>query len=293
MHKNFYRILGVNDFASHEEIRAAYRRLAKQYHPDKNFGNKHSEELFKEIQAAYAVLSNPSKRKRYDLRLKYGSVTPHRPRRQHPREEQRTQRPHVRKRPPPQPRDNSERTYIGISFLAAVGLLYFMILFSEEEHHPKIKGQIKGTETVEARLPALEEVLAVKNDGKGKLQFLPTDTLLCRNISDSSSGNTIRFINSFSFAAVVCLVQKAPPHRMVRNHFFDYGDDGEVGAVPKGEYYLKVFYGKLRTTANEFAMKNFQVFWTSEDKKKTYRLDSASYYKVFLNYYSPSENNPL
>jgi molecular chaperone DnaJ len=64
--KDFYKILGVDKKASDKEIKDAYRRLARQYHPDANPGDKSSEDKFKEISEAYEVLSNPQKRKEYD-----------------------------------------------------------------------------------------------------------------------------------------------------------------------------------------------------------------------------------
>ena len=65
--KDYYKILGVNKNASKEEIKKSYRKLAMKYHPDQNKGDKASEERFKEVNEAYAVLSDEEKRKQYDM----------------------------------------------------------------------------------------------------------------------------------------------------------------------------------------------------------------------------------
>ncbi len=63
---DYYKILGVGKNASEEEIKKAYRKLARRYHPDRNAGDKQAEERFKEISQAHDVLSDPEKRKAYD-----------------------------------------------------------------------------------------------------------------------------------------------------------------------------------------------------------------------------------
>jgi curved DNA-binding protein len=65
-YKDYYKILGVERKASEDEIRKAYRKLAKQYHPDYNPNNKQAEDKFKEINEAYEVLSDAKKRSHYD-----------------------------------------------------------------------------------------------------------------------------------------------------------------------------------------------------------------------------------
>ncbi len=65
-YKDYYQILGLERSAGADEVRKAYRKLAMQYHPDRNPGDKQAEEKFKEINEAYQVLSDPQKRARYD-----------------------------------------------------------------------------------------------------------------------------------------------------------------------------------------------------------------------------------
>src|SRR6201988_3683607 len=64
--RDYYEILGVARNAKEDEIKKAYRKLARKYHPDLNPNNKQSEEKFKEVQEAYEVLSDSGKRQKYD-----------------------------------------------------------------------------------------------------------------------------------------------------------------------------------------------------------------------------------
>lgn len=71
--KDFYQALGVGESATQDEIKKAYRDIAKKYHPDKNPGNKAAEEKFKEASEAYDTLSDPEKRSKYDRLRKLGA----------------------------------------------------------------------------------------------------------------------------------------------------------------------------------------------------------------------------
>src|SRR5690242_14219247 len=72
--KDFYKVLGVSKTAEPDEIKKAYRKLARQYHPDSNAGDTKAEAKFKEVSEAYDVVGDPKKRKEYDeARRLFGS----------------------------------------------------------------------------------------------------------------------------------------------------------------------------------------------------------------------------
>src|SRR3954454_11896268 len=73
MPRDYYEVLGVARDASEADIKKAYRKLARQYHPDRNPGDKISEEKFKEVQGAYDILGDADKRKTYDAGGMFGA----------------------------------------------------------------------------------------------------------------------------------------------------------------------------------------------------------------------------
>ena len=72
--KDYYKVLGVSETATLKEIKSAYRKLSRQFHPDTNSGDAGAEERFKEISAAYDVVGDEAKRKEYDEARRLGPM---------------------------------------------------------------------------------------------------------------------------------------------------------------------------------------------------------------------------
>ena len=72
--EDFYKTLGVKEDASESDIKKAYRKLSRKYHPDLNPGNEAAEKKFKEVSEAYDVLSDKKQREEYDQIRKYGAA---------------------------------------------------------------------------------------------------------------------------------------------------------------------------------------------------------------------------
>ena len=94
--RNPYEVLGVAKNASQDEIKKAYRKLARQYHPDRNPENQEAEERFKEVQAAYDLVGDPDKRKQFDSGGFFGFGAPARRRHRQRRRRRLDGRVHAR-----------------------------------------------------------------------------------------------------------------------------------------------------------------------------------------------------
>ena len=254
--KNYYIILGVKSTANSDEIKSAYRELAKKYHPDKNQGNKAAEDYFKEIQQAYSVLSNPEKRKKYDLGFSNGNTyaqqrsyssstqytgNAYQYAQQQAQAKQQQQRPPQQR--PPQKSDNSESFQIIVSVGIALILLYFIISYSTDkpqnatsiskEDSVKITGLFKQADKIAA--PAEEEPQINNYDS-------PYSDLFGKEVYDDVSKNNITIYNSGASEAVVCLVDKAS-EKTIRNQYMGSGATFKMNEVPDGDYFLKVYFG--------------------------------------------------
>lgn len=245
---NYYIVLGVSNTASFEEIKAAYRELAKKYHPDKNPGNKAAEDFFKEVQQAYAVLSNPEKRKKFDLKFNYSGGSDTTKKRttpppytgnayQYAQQQAQYKQQSARPAGPPKQKakpDKSENHYILISVGVAMVLLYFIISYSnksESKHYPVLKIDSASTNSAATEEPAI-----------GIFES-PYSSFFGEEIADDESKNSVNISNSYNSEAVVCLVESKKPYRTIRNQYMAVGSTFKMNNIPEGSYFLKVYFG--------------------------------------------------
>lgn len=139
---NYYKILGVKDFASLEEIKTAYRKLSKKFHPDVNDGDKFFEERFKEIQEAYEKLTNSRQKEIFDGDLKKSGTytktdTSQQYYKEQPAKEETQNKEKYKKKP--EPKSEKARKGSRLSFWAFILLIPIIIVlymvFKENSKH--------------------------------------------------------------------------------------------------------------------------------------------------------------
>jgi curved DNA-binding protein CbpA len=259
---NYYIVLGVPNTASFEEIKAAYRGLAKKYHPDRNPGNKAAEDFFKEVQQAYSILSNPEKRKKFDLRFSYGNTqetrrkpagTPYTGNAYQYAQQQNAYRQPPPKQPAARPTakrpDKSENHYILISVGIAMVLLYFIISYSgTEKKDLSYRFSPQDSTTVANILHNAAELQEQEKQKKEEDQPIgnfesPYSAFFGEEVYDSDSKNSISISNSYNSEAVVCLVNNREPQTVIRNQYISAGSVFKMNNIPDGDYSLKIYFG--------------------------------------------------
>lgn len=252
--KNYYILLGVSSTVSADELKNAYRLLAKKYHPDKNPDNKTAEEYFKEIQQAYAILSNPEKRKKYDQKLAYGNVnsgkkpfTPYTGNAyQYAQQQAQTPPPNYTRKAKAPKYDKTENYQIPVSIGIALLLLYFIISYSDRKAVPSATDQSlnvvnqRPTNQDESAKPMISDFDSPYSDFFGE------------EVAEEYSKNNISIRNSNESEVVVCLVENKKAKRTIRNQYMNTGSTFKMNDIPDGEYFLKVYYGSNWDTAKTF-----------------------------------------
>ncbi len=257
--KNYYILLGVSTTASFDELKIAYRVLAKKYHPDKNQGNKAAEEHFKEIQQAYTILSNPEKRKKYDLKLSFGNGYTRQKQSsqytgsayQYAQQQSQAQNQNYTTRKTQVPKhDKTEIYQIPVSIGIALLLLYFIISYSTDR-----ETEITSVSNSQLQKEANQEQITKEENSTVSLisDFAsPYSSFFGEEIINENSKNNINIHNSTASEAIVCLVENKKTKRTIRNQYMNTGSSFKMNNIPDGEYFLKIYYGTTWDTIKTF-----------------------------------------
>lgn len=250
--RDFYRILGIPDNATMADIKSAYRRLAKQYHPDLNPGSRSSEEKFKEILDAYTILSDEELRAQYDRKRRFG--TPGNFRNPSAQQAQEKKKDPGRKEYPPEyiemlrqrnrtrivrqinRRKKILRGMIVTFTLYLIGTALFEAWLSDRRE--------RETEGINQRVADLrrKDSLANVTDVIQNLES-PYDSIFGPGAITWLSPNQVVVINPFS-DAVICLARADSPHVTIRNEFIHARQSFIMKELPNGSYFVKVYTGK-------------------------------------------------
>jgi len=251
---DYYQLLQVSETATGTEIKAAYRRLAKLYHPDKNSGNPVAEEKFKQIKEAYEVLINTPRRRKYDekrnrgvtnsstafqkkssVKKNYNFSEEEAKRRQYYQQHYKTKS--TPRTPPPSGKTKpgiTEIRYILISVPIAVALLLLMIRLYEKPKKEKISVIADTIATGKSEINTSES---------------PYTGVFGKNIFDTTSFSVIKLINKSGYDAIVFLQNDS--NKIVRHHFIENNYQLYAENIPAGKYHLYYWLGK------QFSYKEF------------------------------------
>jgi len=249
--KDYYRILGIPENASDAEIKTAYRRLAKRYHPDMNAGDKRSEERFKEIAEAYNTLSDAVLKRSYDLRrmrndLYAGNPVFYSPA---PKEKKDARRREYSEADLSRARArHRHRTAMHIRkrkrILVGMIVTFIIYLFATAAFERwSEKQRQKEAEQIERSLNAMTQQKDMAASQIIQDMDTPYDSLFGKGENDFFSPNYIAVFNPVS-DALICVVQAGPPYRTVRNAYASAHYNFVLRYLPDGAYYIKVYTGE-------------------------------------------------
>ena len=236
--KNYYAILGVGSTATEDEIKLAYRKLAKRFHPDRNPGNTELEERFKEITEAYNTLSDPESRSKYDLKFFY-STNAKSERRYKTGTAGDRPRFKVKKERPDTPAEKRATRIIFACVISFILIIIAMIIFNPEDDDSRqvklMMSQLGHDGPV--LLPEKKPPVIMDADS-------PYDSIFGEGVSVMESRNNITVFNSEASEVVICLVEKGKEGKTIRNEYFGPGLSYRIVGIPNGTYYITAYFGK-------------------------------------------------
>ncbi len=238
-----------------QEIKAAYRELAKLYHPDRNAGSRISEESFKLIQEAYAILSDTNSRYLYDLSLRDKDLSKN--------SQKKANDPRYRRGGNANARNNymdgrrkqarrrkqlaAYKQKVSIIFLSGFALLISIALWIG----PMIKndsfqtaGSIQASFSSDMEASKVEFPQDVSKEPMDTLisGFAPYNHLFPVYAYEEESQNNVTIFNPDSLDVIVCVVDKKTG-QTVRNAYIRASENFAVYRLPNGSYYLKAYFG--------------------------------------------------
>lgn len=245
---DYYIILQIATNATYAEIKAAYRRLAKLYHPDRNSGGYADEEKFKQVKEAYETLIHPQKRARYDAKRNrattFGTTSSYQQkkpaqknysfteeeakRRQYYQQQyKKTQSAYTKKKEPEPTKQQNELKYILISVPVAVALLLLIIRFYEKPAEQSPSVNVVDTSGMRSDINTPE---------------IPYKGLFGRFVPDTASASVIRIANKSGYDAVIFLQNDSL--KTIRNHFIANNYQLLLENIPTRKYNLYYWLGK-------------------------------------------------
>jgi curved DNA-binding protein CbpA len=251
---NLYRILGVSEYATDQQIRQAYRALAKRYHPDVNQGDARAAEKFKEVAAAYEVLSDPILRSNYDKkRLRESLYTPgpfsYSNQSAQPESDAAKRRSFYseatwnwaetkRRRKEEAHFARRRKIFVAmtITFVAFISAAFWFDNWVQEKRKEEAAEMANLFDKMQRESEALAPPPPIEDLDS------PFDTLFGEGVYEDFSPHSITILSPPA-ESVVCLVQAQPPWRTIRNEYVTPGKWFTLRNVPKGPYFFKVYTG--------------------------------------------------
>jgi curved DNA-binding protein len=250
--KNHYQTLGVPENASEQDIKLAYRRLAKRFHPDVNAGAKGAEEKFKEIVEAYDVLSDFSARRAYDAK-RLGSFLYSSNPTFYSQEQKKEQKDPRRKEYSEEDLERARarhksRIYSNMARRKKilVGMIISFILFMSASAMFENYIEKKRDQDALALSRKLDSTAhANQKEIKTGIENMdsPFDSVFGLDVYDDGSPNKFVIYNAFS-DAVICAQQSDPPFKTIRNEYIEAKNGFVMAELPGGNYFIKIYAGK-------------------------------------------------